>query len=51
MLDGMAAQSRGARWYYYSAITHYRMGNQSQALEHAKQAVSWSRTIWSTGAF
>lgn len=40
MLDGMAAQSRGARWYYYSAITHYRMGNQSQALEHAKQAVS-----------
>ena len=40
VLDGMAAQSRGARWYYYSAITHYRMGNQSQALEHAKQAVS-----------
>ena len=24
----------------YSAITHYRMGNQSQALEHAKQAAS-----------
>ncbi|MDL2302232.1 DnaJ domain-containing protein [Lachnospiraceae bacterium OttesenSCG-928-D06] len=37
-LDGMSASERGARWYYYSAITNSGLGNNVAALEHARRA-------------
>ncbi len=39
-LDGMGAQERNGRWYYYSAIAHSGMGNNVAALEHARKAVA-----------
>lgn len=38
VLDGMEEGTRGARWYYYSALTHAGLGNQVAALEHARRA-------------
>ncbi len=32
--------NRTARWYYYSAIANYNMGNNIEAINHAKQAAS-----------
>lgn len=40
VLDNMDANSRNARWYYYSALAHAGLGNQVSALEHAKRASS-----------
>ena len=31
---------RSARWYYYSAVANMGLGNQLNALEHARQAVN-----------
>jgi molecular chaperone DnaJ len=39
-LDGMAQQSRNARWYYYSAIANSGLGNNVAALEHARRAAA-----------
>ena len=38
VLDGMEERTRGARWYYYSALAHAGLGNQVSALEHARRA-------------
>ncbi|RKI92297.1 J domain-containing protein [Parablautia intestinalis] len=38
VLDGMEESTRGARWYYYSALAHAGLGNQVSALEHARRA-------------
>lgn len=38
VLDGMPAENRSARWYYYSALAHAGLGNQVSALEHARKA-------------
>ena len=40
VLDGMEAERRNARWYYYSAAANQGLGNNVTAMEHAKQAVS-----------
>ena len=39
-LEGVAERERGARWYYYSAISHSGLGNNVAALEHAKRAAA-----------
>lgn len=39
-LDNMENRDRSARWYYYSAIAHSRLGNNVAALEHAKRAAA-----------
>ena len=31
-------ESRGARWYYFSALAHLGMGNNIEALNHAREA-------------
>lgn len=40
VLDDMNARERGARWYYYSALSHAALGNTVAAMEHAKRASS-----------
>ncbi len=40
VLDGMGMQERNGRWYYYSAIAHYGLGNSVAALEHARKAAT-----------
>ncbi|MBO4376825.1 MAG: J domain-containing protein [Lachnospiraceae bacterium] len=37
-LDDMEESRRNARWYYYSALAHYGLGNSFAAKEHAKRA-------------
>lgn len=39
-LEGMSAQERNARWFYYSAIANSGLGNNVVALEHARRAVA-----------
>lgn len=41
VLDGILAQNRGGRWYFYSAQAHNGLGNKMEAMEHAKMAVSF----------
>lgn len=38
VLDNMPESGRNARWYYYSAIAHAKLGNQVIGLEHARRA-------------
>ncbi len=38
VLDSMG--ERGARWYYYSALSHAGLGNMVAAVEHAKRAAA-----------
>lgn len=40
VLDNMGMQERNGRWYYYSAIAHYGLGNSVAALEHARKAAA-----------
>lgn len=40
VLDNMGLQERNARWFYYSAIAHYGVGNSVAALEHARKAAA-----------
>ena len=40
VLDNMGTQERNARWYYYSAVAHYGVGNSVAALEHARRAAA-----------
>lgn len=37
-LDDMEPNLRNARWYYYSALAHYGLGNSVAAMEHARKA-------------
>jgi len=37
-LDDMDQSLRNARWYYYSALAHYGLGNSVAAMEHARKA-------------
>ena len=39
MLKGIPFGERRARWYYFSAIANQGMGNNINAMEHAKRAV------------
>ena len=39
MLNGIPFGERRARWYYFSAIANQGMGNNINAMEHAKRAV------------
>ena len=38
-LNGIPFGERRARWYYFSAIANQGMGNNINAMEHAKRAV------------
>ena len=38
MLENAPPNTRGARWYYYSAVANSGIGNNVTALEHAKRA-------------
>lgn len=40
VLDGMGMQERNGRWFYYSAIANYGLGNSVAALEHARKAAA-----------
>ena len=40
VLDGMEAERRNARWYYYSACASAGLGNNVTAMEHARRAAS-----------
>lgn len=40
VLDDMPENKRSARWYYYSALAHWGLGNHVSALEHAKRAAA-----------
>ena len=39
VLNGIPFGERRARWYYFSAIANQGMGNNINAMEHAKRAV------------
>ena len=39
-LEGIPAGERGARWYYYAAAAHSGLGNRTEALNMARQAVN-----------
>lgn len=39
VLNGIPFGERRARWYYFSAIANQSMGNNINAMEHAKRAV------------
>lgn len=40
VLEGIPAGERGARWYYYAAAAHSGLGNRTEALNMARQAVN-----------
>lgn len=40
VLNSIPENERNDKWYYYSAIANYRMGNEVTALSHAKIALS-----------
>lgn len=40
VLDDMNDSERDARWFYYSALAHYRLGNQVAAMEHSRKAAA-----------
>lgn len=46
VLNGI--DNKTAQWYYYSAIANSGIGNNVIALQHAREAVVWNRTIYST---
>ncbi|MBR2045409.1 MAG: DnaJ domain-containing protein [Agathobacter sp.] len=39
VLNDMPLSERNGRWYYYSSMANYRMGNTATALEHIRRAV------------
>lgn len=42
VLNSMPETDRNDKWYYYSAVTNYQLGNEVTALSHAKIALSMS---------